>query len=231
MFASFLSFNTQRNNLEELLRLSRDKAASGINDELKSTSCLLNKLLELEASIHLLKIYLVPKLLFPHVEHSLFCSIYCQGKSSILASSCIRRREIKDLGFSRTAFLPSSGVLQVLLKEEIGGSGFVICRLEIGVMGKKTAGRSWFLSADMARAAGVIRVEPPSGVCAEWNSSRACNLVRFVRSLRHQQNAQELMLKSLLLQYFTAFFGRTTEPYKESQDLFQFNICFSSEHS
>ncbi|RMB98642.1 hypothetical protein DUI87_24859 [Hirundo rustica rustica] len=37
------SFNTQRSNLEELLRLGRDKVASGINDELKGTSCLLNK--------------------------------------------------------------------------------------------------------------------------------------------------------------------------------------------
>lgn len=130
VFVSFLSFNTQRSNLEKLLQLSRDKVASGINEELKGTSCLLSKLVELEASIHLLKIYLVPKLLFSHVEHSFFYSIYCQGKSSILATRCIRRREIKDLGFSRTALLPSSGVLQMLLKEEIGGSGFVICRLK-----------------------------------------------------------------------------------------------------
>ncbi|XP_066045092.1 nesprin-2 isoform X1 [Chamaea fasciata] len=45
------SFNTQRSNLEELLRLSRDKAASGINDELKGSSCLLSKLVELEVLI------------------------------------------------------------------------------------------------------------------------------------------------------------------------------------
>lgn len=130
MFASFLSFNTQRSNLEELLQLSRDKVASGFTDEIKSTSCLQNKLLELQASIHLLKIYLVPELLFFHVKHSLLCYMYCQGKSSILVTGFIIRREIKDLGFSRTAFLLSSGVLQVLLEEEIGGSGFVICRLK-----------------------------------------------------------------------------------------------------
>ncbi|XP_063255607.1 nesprin-2 [Prinia subflava] len=45
------SFNTQRSNLEKLLQLSRDKVASGINDELKGTSCLLSKLHELEALI------------------------------------------------------------------------------------------------------------------------------------------------------------------------------------
>ncbi|XP_005047765.1 PREDICTED: nesprin-2 [Ficedula albicollis] len=46
------SFNTQRSNLEELLRLSRDKVASGFTDEIKGTSCLLTKLLELEGIIH-----------------------------------------------------------------------------------------------------------------------------------------------------------------------------------
>lgn len=127
MFPSFLSFNTQRSNLEELLRLSRDKVASGFTDEIKGTSCLLTKLLELEASIHLLKIYLVPKLI-SHVEHSLLLHLLLR-ESSILATRCVRRREMKDLGFSRTALLPSSGVLQVLLKE-IGGSGFVVCRLK-----------------------------------------------------------------------------------------------------
>ncbi|XP_058716797.1 nesprin-2 [Poecile atricapillus] len=42
------SFNTQRSNLEELLQLSRDKVASGFTDEIKGTSCLQNKLLELQ---------------------------------------------------------------------------------------------------------------------------------------------------------------------------------------
>uniref|UniRef100_A0A8C3V6R4 Nesprin-2 n=1 Tax=Catharus ustulatus TaxID=91951 RepID=A0A8C3V6R4_CATUS len=46
------SFNTQRSNLEELLRLSRDKVASGFTDEIKGTSCLLTKLLELEGIIN-----------------------------------------------------------------------------------------------------------------------------------------------------------------------------------
>ncbi|XP_063189611.1 nesprin-2 isoform X1 [Chroicocephalus ridibundus] len=41
------SYNTQRNNLEELLQISRDKVASGFTDEIKGTSCLQNKLLEL----------------------------------------------------------------------------------------------------------------------------------------------------------------------------------------
>ncbi|KAM7024204.1 nesprin-2 isoform 2-T2 [Acridotheres tristis] len=45
------SFNTQRSNLEELLRLSRGKVASGFTDEIKGTSCLLTKLLELEGII------------------------------------------------------------------------------------------------------------------------------------------------------------------------------------
>ncbi|XP_015486173.1 nesprin-2 isoform X3 [Parus major] len=42
------SFNTQRSNLEQLLQLSRDKVASGFTDEIKGTSCLQNKLLELQ---------------------------------------------------------------------------------------------------------------------------------------------------------------------------------------
>ncbi|XP_064368021.1 nesprin-2 isoform X2 [Dromaius novaehollandiae] len=42
------SYNTQRSNLEELLQISRDKVASGFTDEIKGTSCLQNKLLELQ---------------------------------------------------------------------------------------------------------------------------------------------------------------------------------------
>ncbi|XP_065491709.1 nesprin-2 isoform X3 [Caloenas nicobarica] len=42
------SYNTQRSNLEELLQISRDKVASGFTDEIKGTSCLHNKLLELQ---------------------------------------------------------------------------------------------------------------------------------------------------------------------------------------
>ncbi|KAM6273721.1 nesprin-2-like [Porphyrio hochstetteri] len=42
------SYNTQRSNLEELLQVSRDKVASGFTDEIKGTSCLQNKLLELQ---------------------------------------------------------------------------------------------------------------------------------------------------------------------------------------
>ncbi|KAJ7412926.1 nesprin-2 isoform X1 [Pitangus sulphuratus] len=42
------SYNTQRSNLEELLQISRDKAASGFTEEIKGTSCLQNKLLELQ---------------------------------------------------------------------------------------------------------------------------------------------------------------------------------------
>ncbi|KAM6073754.1 nesprin-2 [Chlamydotis macqueenii] len=42
------SYNTQRSNLEELLQISRDKAASDFTDEIKGTSCLQNKLLELQ---------------------------------------------------------------------------------------------------------------------------------------------------------------------------------------
>ncbi|XP_009068906.1 PREDICTED: nesprin-2-like, partial [Acanthisitta chloris] len=42
------SYNTHTRNLEELLQLSRDKVASGFNDEIKGTSCLQNKLLELQ---------------------------------------------------------------------------------------------------------------------------------------------------------------------------------------
>ncbi|XP_021259548.1 nesprin-2 isoform X4 [Numida meleagris] len=46
--ASLQSYNTQRRNLEELLQVSRDKVASGFTDEIKDTSCLQNKLLELQ---------------------------------------------------------------------------------------------------------------------------------------------------------------------------------------
>ncbi|OXB54356.1 hypothetical protein ASZ78_006237 [Callipepla squamata] len=42
------SYNKQRRNLEELLQESRDKVASGFTDEIKGTSCLQNKLLELQ---------------------------------------------------------------------------------------------------------------------------------------------------------------------------------------
>ncbi|XP_075359888.1 nesprin-2 isoform X3 [Mycteria americana] len=42
------SYDTQRSNLEELLQISRDKVASGFTDEIKGTSCLQNKLLELQ---------------------------------------------------------------------------------------------------------------------------------------------------------------------------------------
>ncbi|XP_026705487.1 nesprin-2 isoform X2 [Athene cunicularia] len=42
------SYNTQRSNLEELLQISRDKVASGFTEEIKGTSCLQNKLLELQ---------------------------------------------------------------------------------------------------------------------------------------------------------------------------------------
>ncbi|NXI70462.1 SYNE2 protein, partial [Anseranas semipalmata] len=42
------SYNTQRSNLEELLQVSREKVASGFTDEIKGTSCLQNKLLELQ---------------------------------------------------------------------------------------------------------------------------------------------------------------------------------------
>ncbi|XP_051477330.1 nesprin-2 isoform X2 [Apus apus] len=42
------SYNTQRSNVEELLQISRDKVASGFTDEIKGTSCLQNKLLELQ---------------------------------------------------------------------------------------------------------------------------------------------------------------------------------------
>ncbi|KAM6392914.1 nesprin-2 [Pluvialis apricaria] len=48
MSALLESYNTQRNNLEELLQISRDKVASGFTDEIKGTSCLQNKLLELQ---------------------------------------------------------------------------------------------------------------------------------------------------------------------------------------
>uniref|UniRef100_A0A8C0HMF1 Spectrin repeat containing nuclear envelope protein 2 n=1 Tax=Buteo japonicus TaxID=224669 RepID=A0A8C0HMF1_9AVES len=115
--ASFLSYNTQRSNLEELLQISRDKVASGFTDEIKGTSCLQNKLLELQVSVHLLKTYLVPKLLFSHVEPSPLY-VYCQGKRSILTTRFIRR-EIKGLAFSRTAFLFSSGVLSILNQIEV----------------------------------------------------------------------------------------------------------------
>ncbi|XP_010138785.1 PREDICTED: nesprin-2-like, partial [Buceros rhinoceros silvestris] len=42
------SYNTQRSNLEELLQINRDKVASGFTEEIKGTSCLQNKLLELQ---------------------------------------------------------------------------------------------------------------------------------------------------------------------------------------
>ncbi|XP_076201734.1 nesprin-2 isoform X1 [Aptenodytes patagonicus] len=42
------SYNTQRSNVEELLQISRDKVASGFTDEIQGTSCLQNKLLELQ---------------------------------------------------------------------------------------------------------------------------------------------------------------------------------------
>lgn len=50
VIVSFFSYNTQRRNLEELLQVSRDKVASGFTDEIKGTSCLQNKLLELQVS-------------------------------------------------------------------------------------------------------------------------------------------------------------------------------------
>ncbi|KAM6445512.1 nesprin-2 isoform 2-T3 [Rhynochetos jubatus] len=42
------SYDTQRSNLEELLQISRDKVSSGFTGEIKGTSCLQNKLLELQ---------------------------------------------------------------------------------------------------------------------------------------------------------------------------------------
>lgn len=54
--------------MEELLRISRDKVASGFTDEIKGTSCLQNKLMELQVSIRLSQIYFVPKLLFSHLS-------------------------------------------------------------------------------------------------------------------------------------------------------------------
>ncbi|XP_032044123.1 nesprin-2 isoform X1 [Aythya fuligula] len=42
------SYNTKRSNLEELLQISREKVASGFTDEIKDTSCLQNKLHELQ---------------------------------------------------------------------------------------------------------------------------------------------------------------------------------------
>ncbi|XP_030338707.1 nesprin-2 isoform X2 [Strigops habroptila] len=42
------SYNTQIRNMEELLRISRDKVASGFTDEIKGTTCLQNKLMELQ---------------------------------------------------------------------------------------------------------------------------------------------------------------------------------------
>ncbi|XP_053922750.1 nesprin-2 [Cuculus canorus] len=42
------SYDTQKSNLEELLQISREKVASGFTDEIKGTSCLQNKLLELQ---------------------------------------------------------------------------------------------------------------------------------------------------------------------------------------
>ncbi|XP_057272197.1 nesprin-2 isoform X1 [Pezoporus wallicus] len=42
------SYNTQIGNMEELLHISRDKVASGFTDEIRGTSCLQNKLMELQ---------------------------------------------------------------------------------------------------------------------------------------------------------------------------------------
>ncbi|XP_010221465.1 PREDICTED: nesprin-2 [Tinamus guttatus] len=42
------SYNNQRSNLEELLQISRDKVAAGFTEEIKGTSCLQDKLLELQ---------------------------------------------------------------------------------------------------------------------------------------------------------------------------------------
>lgn len=60
--------------MEELLRISRDKVASGFTDEIKGTSCLQNKLMELQVSIRLPQIHLAPKLLFSHL------SVMCIGE-------------------------------------------------------------------------------------------------------------------------------------------------------
>lgn len=93
VIASFFSYNTKRSNLEELLQISREKVASGFTDEIKDTSCLQNKLHELQVSLHLLKTYLVPKLLFFHVEPSpSMCYVCCQGVRSILTTRFIRSR-------------------------------------------------------------------------------------------------------------------------------------------
>lgn len=85
VIVSFFSYNTQRSNVEELLQISRDKVASGFTDEIQGTSCLQNKLLQLQVSIHLLKTYLVPKLSFSHVEPSPLC-VMCitKGKGASL---------------------------------------------------------------------------------------------------------------------------------------------------
>lgn len=82
---SFFSYDTQRSNLEELLQINRDKVASGFTEEIKGTSCLQNKLLELQVSNRLLKTYLVPKLLFSHAEPSPLCVLcIAKGKGASL---------------------------------------------------------------------------------------------------------------------------------------------------
>uniref|UniRef100_A0A8B9BV85 Spectrin repeat containing nuclear envelope protein 2 n=1 Tax=Anser brachyrhynchus TaxID=132585 RepID=A0A8B9BV85_9AVES len=81
VIASFFSYNTKRSNLEELLQISREKVASVFTDEIKDTSCLQNKLHELQVSLHLLKTYLMPELLFFRVEPSpSMCYECCQGE-------------------------------------------------------------------------------------------------------------------------------------------------------
>lgn len=91
VIVSFFSYNTQRRNLEELLQVSRDKVASGFTDEIKGTSCLQNKLLELQVRQtssfqNILDAIHVEPLPSMHYR----C---CQGIQSILTSRFIENRE------------------------------------------------------------------------------------------------------------------------------------------
>lgn len=132
VIVSFFSYNTQRRNLEELLQVSRDKVASGFTDEIKGTSCLQNKLLELQVS---------QPSSFKNIFHALIVIFSCRALT--FYALCVlprdtehpykqvywKQREIEGLTFSTTKFLFRSEVLPVLLKEEIGGYRFVIGKI------------------------------------------------------------------------------------------------------
>lgn len=132
VIVSFFSYNTQRRNLEELLQVSRDKVASGFTDEIKGTSCLQNKLLELQVSqpSSFKNIFRALIVIFSYRALTFYAlCVLSRDTEHPYKQVYWKQREIEGLTFSTTKFLFRSEVLPVLLKEEIGGYRFVIGKI------------------------------------------------------------------------------------------------------